>query len=105
VEPARAVDRERQLAATERERLQHSRQAEVVVGVVVREKDLLELEEPDVAAEKLALRPFATVEEQTLAAAANERRRQAALGGGRGSGRPEEDDVEIHCGRFYCGRS
>ena len=39
---ARAVDRERcLLAAAQRECLQHARQAEEVVGVKVREEDLL----------------------------------------------------------------
>ena len=33
-QPARAIDRERELAAAQRVRLQHSREPEVVVGVV-----------------------------------------------------------------------
>ena len=62
----------------------------------VREEDLLELDEADVAAQELALRALAAVEEEPLAAAADERRRERPLRRRRGSGRPEEDDVEIH---------
>ena len=69
VEPLRSVDRQRHLAAAQRERLEHARKAEVVVGVVVREEDLLELDEADVAAQELALRALAAVEQQPLAAA------------------------------------
>ena len=47
VEPCRSVDRQWHLAAPEREGLQHSRQAEVVVGVVVRQEDLGKLDEPN----------------------------------------------------------
>ena len=67
----------------------------------VREEDLLELDEADVAAQELALRPLGAVEEQPVSPAPDERRGQGALGGRRGSGRPEEDDVEIHGGRVY----
>jgi hypothetical protein len=44
-EPRRPVDRERRGATAERERLQHSRQAEVVVRVIVGDEDLGELDE------------------------------------------------------------
>jgi hypothetical protein len=71
-----------------------------VVGVVVGEEDLAELEEADVAAQELPLRPLGTVDEQAVAAAAHEGSRWGALGGGCGTGRPEEDDVEVHGGRF-----
>ena len=53
----RAVDGQRHLAAAERERLQHPGQAEVVVGVEVRDEDLLEVDEADRGAQQLALRP------------------------------------------------
>ena len=69
----------------------------------VREEDLLELDQPDVAAQELPLRPFRAVEEQPLASAADERRRERALRRRRGPGRPEEDDVEIHGAGFYAG--
>ncbi len=62
----------------------------------VREEDLLELDQPDVAAQELALRPLGAVEEKSVSPAADERRGQGALGRRGGSGRPEEDDVEIH---------
>jgi hypothetical protein len=41
-----------------------------VVGVVVREEDLRELDETDRGAQKLALGPLTAVEEEPLAAAA-----------------------------------
>ena len=69
------------LAAAEREGLQHPRQAEDVIGVQVREEDVLEVDEPGVRAEQLALRPLAAVDEQPVAAAAEERRGGAARGG------------------------
>jgi hypothetical protein len=78
----RAVDREWQLAASERERLQHPRQAEVVVGVVVRQEDLVQLDEPDRGAEELSLSAFAAVEEDPVSAAADQRSGQAAARGG-----------------------
>ena len=73
-EAPRPVDRDRQLAATQRERLQHSRQPEVVVGVVVREEHLGKVDETHGRPQELALRPLAAVEEQALAAAADEQR-------------------------------
>ena len=59
-----------------------------------------ELEEAHVAAQELALRPLGAVEEQSVAPATDERRGRCALGRRGGTGRPEEDDVEIHGGRF-----
>ena len=47
-EAGRPVDRERHLAAAQRERLQHPREAEIVVGVVMRHEDLAQLHEADV---------------------------------------------------------
>ena len=92
----RAVDRQRHLAPAQREGLQHPRQAEVVVGVEVRQEDVLEVDEADVGAQELALRPLAAVDEQPVAAAADERRRGRPLGGGSRARRPEEHDVEVH---------
>ena len=68
-ETTRPVDRERDLAPAQRKRLEHSRKAEVVVGVIVGQEDLLELQETDVAAQELPLRALPAVEEQPLAAA------------------------------------
>ena len=93
----------RDLATAERERLEHPRQAEVVVGVVVRQEDLLEVDEPHVAAQELALRPLGTVDEEPLAAAPDERRGQRTTGRRHRARRPEEDDVELHGGRLYSG--
>ena len=73
-QPGRPVDRERHVAVAERERLQHPRQAEVVVAVEVREEDLAQVDEADRRAQQLALRPLAAVEEQPVAAAADEQR-------------------------------
>jgi hypothetical protein len=42
-EPDRPVDGERDLALPQLERLQHSRQAEIVVGVEVADEDLFEV--------------------------------------------------------------
>jgi hypothetical protein len=47
---ARSVDAERQLSAAQGERLEHPGKAEVVVGVEVREVDLLEFDQADVRA-------------------------------------------------------
>ena len=72
----RPVDRERRLvAAAQRERLQHPGQAEEVVGVEVREEDLLQVGQADRRALQLPLRPLAAVEEEPLAAAPDEQRR------------------------------
>ena len=98
VQPLRPVERQRDLASAQRERLEHPRKAEIVVGVVVGEEDLLEIHETHVALEELPLGPLGTVEEQLVAAPADERGGECALGRRRGSGRPEKDDVEVHGG-------
>ena len=74
LQPRRPVDGQRQLAAAQREGLQHPRQAEVVVGVEVRDEDLAQLDQAHRGAQQLALRPLAAVEEQPLTAAAEEQR-------------------------------
>src|ERR687891_833304 len=68
-EARRAVDRERELAATKRERLQHPRQTEVVVGVEVADEHLGQLRQPHRRAQELTLRSLAAVDEDALAAA------------------------------------
>ena len=100
--PPRPVEHERQLAPAQRERLQHPGHAEEVVGVEVREEDLLQVDEADVRAEELALRPLAAVEQQPLAAAADERGGGSAARGRHRAGRAEEDDVEIHAASLGC---
>ncbi len=104
-EPWRPVDRERKLAASERERLEHAGKPEVVIRVVVGEEDLLELDQPDVAPQQLALSTLGAVEEQAIAAASHESRGESAPGSRCGSGRPEEDHVEIHAGGVYALKS
>ena len=101
VEAGRPVDREWRLPSAEGERLQHPGQSEVVIGVVVREEDLVELDEADVAAQQLALRALPAVDQEPLAAPPDERRAERALCGRHGSRRPEEHDVQIHGGRLY----
>jgi putative nucleotidyltransferase with HDIG domain len=96
VEPGRAAHGERHLASPKRERLQHARQAEVVIGVVVRQKDLGQLDEPDRRAQELALRPLTAVEEDPISAAAEQRAGEAAFRGRDGAGRSQENEVEIH---------
>ena len=51
---------------------------EVVIGVEVREEDLLELDEADVAAQELSLRPLGAVEQEPVTASPHERRGQSA---------------------------
>ena len=99
-EAARAVDRQRELASAQRVRLEHPREPEVVVGVVVRQEHVAQLEETDVGAKELSLRPLGAVDQEALSPTPHERRGRGSLGGGRGPGRPEEDDVEVHCRRF-----
>src|SRR5205823_9105898 len=80
-EAAGPVDREQLGPSAERERLQHPRQAEVMVGVEVREEDLAELRQADRRAHELALRSLGAVDEQAVAAVAEEGRRRTPLSG------------------------
>ncbi len=73
---------ERDLPTAQREGLEHARQAEIVVGMEVREVDGLELDEADVAAQELPLSPLSAVEEEAFAATADQGRGERALGGG-----------------------
>jgi putative nucleotidyltransferase with HDIG domain len=95
-EPGRPIDDERHLPASERERLQHPGEAEVVVGVVVGQEDLGELDQTDRGAEELPLGSFAAVEEQALAAPAQERPGEAPFGRRNRARRAEEDQIEVH---------
>ena len=76
-EAGRPVDGERHLAPAKREGLQHPWQAEIVVGVVVRQKDVGKFDEAHRRSEELALRALAAVEEDPVAAPADEGARQA----------------------------
>jgi len=96
LEPGGSVNRERQLAAAQRKRLQHPRQAEVVVRVVVGEEDLGQLDEPDGGAKQLSLRAFATVEKQPFSTAPHERGGRAPARRRDRAGGPEEDEIEVH---------
>jgi hypothetical protein len=83
------------LALPERERLQHARQAQHVVGMEMRDEELFELDEPD-RLHELPLRALATVEQQPITAAPHERGRQPTPRTGRRAGGAEEEDVEVH---------
>ena len=92
----RPVDRERELAAPQGERLQHAGQTEVVVGVVVREQHLAQLDEADSGAQELPLGAFAAIEEESLAAPPQHQARRSPT---RCRHRPrgaEKGDLEIH---------
>jgi len=95
-----SVDRERELATSERERLHHAGKTEVVIRVVVGEEHVGELGQPDVRPEQLALCAFGTVDEKPVASAPNEQGRRGPLSGWGGARCPEEDDVEVHGGRI-----
>jgi hypothetical protein len=62
----------------------------------MREEDLLEIGQPDRRAHQLALRPLATVEEQSLTAPADEDRRRRPTCRRRAARRAEKDEVKIH---------
>src|SRR5207253_9859196 len=95
-EPARAIDGERQLPASQRKGLEHPRQAEDVVGVEMGDEHLLQLEQPDGGAQQLPLRALGAVEEELVAPATNEQRRRGPLRGRHRAGCAEEDEIEIH---------
>ena len=90
------VDGQRHFAPPEGERLQHPRKAEVVVGVVVRQEDLGQLDEPDGGAQQLTLCALAAVDEDPLSAAAKQRAREAALRSRHRARGSEENEIEIH---------
>src|SRR5439155_26001391 len=95
-QPRRAVHGERELALPELERLEHPREAEVVVAVVVRDEDLIEVGQADRRAHQLPLRALAAIEEQPITPTPDEQRRRGA-GGGRGAARrAEKDEIEVH---------
>ena len=73
--------------------------------MVVGDEDLLELDQADVAPQKLTLRSLGAIEEQPFAAPANEGRGEGAPGSRCGPGRAEEDHVEIHAGGVYALKS
>jgi hypothetical protein len=93
---ARAVDDDRQIAAAQREGLQHPREAEDVIRVEVGQQDVLEIDEPRLRAQQLTLRSLTAVDEQAIAATPDERRRRASRRCRRGAGRAEKEQVEIH---------
>jgi hypothetical protein len=67
-----------------------------MVGVVVRQEDLTQLDQPDVGAQELPLCALGAVEEQSFPAPAQEDRRRRALRGRHRAGGSQEDEIEIH---------
>ena len=92
----RPVDRDRHLAPTQRERLQHPGQAQIVVRMVVREEDFPELDEPDRGDQHLPLRALGTVEQQAFAAPPDEHGGGSTLRRRHRPGCAEKHDVEVH---------
>ena len=91
-----AVEREWHIAPPQRERLEHAGQAEIVIGVEMREQDVLEVDQSDIRAEQLPLGALAAIDQETVAAPPDERCRCGPLGGGSRTRRPEEHNVQIH---------
>ena len=96
VEAPWAVEGQRQLAAAESERLQHSGQAEEVVGVEVRQKDLAELDQADDRSAEAAAACPRRSRRAASPTPAHERGGRSAASGRHRAGSAEEDDVEIH---------
>ncbi len=71
-----------------------------MIGVVVGQEDLREVDEADVATQQLPLRSLCAVEEEPVASTAHERRAERAFRRRHGARRPEEDDVQFHGERF-----
>src|SRR3954466_8561186 len=67
-----------------------------MVGVVVREEDLTEVEQSDVRLHQLSLRALGAVDQQTVAAAAKQERRRRAATRRHRAGGAEKHDVEVH---------
>jgi putative nucleotidyltransferase with HDIG domain len=67
-----------------------------MVGVVVRQEDLGQLDEAHRGAEELTLGAFPAVEEQAFAASPEQHAREAPFGGRNGARRAEKDQIEVH---------
>ncbi len=91
----RPVDEQRLLAVGQVVALQQPRQAEDVIGVEVRQVDLVDLGQPQRALH-LPLRPFAAVEQQPVPATRHQHARRRAPRRGHRAAGAEEDHVEIH---------
>jgi hypothetical protein len=104
VQSARPVDRERRGATAQRERLQHSRQPEEVVGVEVGEKDVLDVRQAD-RAQQLPLRALAAIDQQAVAAAPDQEARGRALHRWHRAGRAEKENREVHRARIFAKRA
>ena len=91
----RPVDGQRHVAAPHRKGLQHAGQSQEVVGVVVGQEDVLHVRQPH-AAQQLALRPLAAIDQHAVAAAPHQHAGRGALDGRHRAGRAEEQDGEIH---------
>jgi len=96
LQPRRAVNRQRQLPAAKGEGLQHPGEAEVVISVIVGEKDGRNLDQADARTQELPLRTLATVDEKPLATPADERARGSPPRARYRPRRAEENEVQIH---------
>ena len=67
-----------------------------MVRVEVGQEDLLHVDEPDIGAQQLPLRPLPAVEQQPLASPSHERRGRGTARRRHRAGGAEKDDVEIH---------
>ena len=95
-EPRRPVELEPLLAPAQVVGLEQPRQAEHVIGVVVAEEHDVEIDEPDLRAQQLALRALAAIEQDAIAAAPDQRRGGRAAGRRRRARGAQEDDVQVH---------
>ena len=91
----RSVDRKRTVTRAQVECLQQPWQSEPVVGVEVRDEDLVEVHETD-RADELALGALAAVEQDPVSAAPHEHRGQTAARGRNRAGRAGEEQREVH---------
>ena len=94
---ARPPEPHRLHARLQREGLEEPEYAEEVIGMEVREEDVLE-REPDPPPHHLPLRPLSAIEQHRLALARERKRRNPAFHGGTRGGRSEEADAEGHLG-------
>ena len=78
-------------------------QAENMIEVRMRQEDPVEALEADAAAEDLALRAFAAIDQETLFAGQDRQRRQAAIDRRRGGRCAEEDQARTSSAAFVGG--
>ena len=97
LEAGRAEDAKRRLAAVQLIGLEQAGYAEVVVGVVVGDVEVVDLDEPGRALH-LALSAFAAVDEDAIPAGAHKQARRRPPSRRHGAPGAEKDNVEVHEG-------